>query len=81
MLTDPGLPDGPRTMVAFAWSAASVFPVFVALAFLWSAVFGTGIVRIAFTTAHCAVIAVLRTAMALRARISPLTFPPAPLFT
>ncbi|MBB5516829.1 CHASE2 domain-containing sensor protein [Rubricella aquisinus] len=80
VLTAPGLPNGPRVTVSFAWHAASLFLIFVAAAYLLAALGVMDSQVVVLTTVHCGLLMVLSTAMALRGGISPLAFPPAVLF-
>lgn len=81
VLTAPGLPIGPRVTVEFAWQAASVFMLFAALIYLWAAVRQSGYSLVAFTTIHCASLAILGIVTAYRGGINPWSFPPFLFFT
>ena len=72
--------QAPRTTVAFAWHAASVFLIAVTAIYLFSAITGSGRSLVLVTTVHCGVLTGLSAIMAAQGGLRVITFPPFGLF-
>ena len=80
VLQAPGIEAGPRTTMAFAWHAASVFLFAVAAIYFFAAVTGESHLLIQVTTLHCGALTVVSAVTAARGGLNPVYFPPAFLF-